>query len=710
MPRLRTLCLGATAVFMIAAATGATAALPDSNPFAKESTLPYQAPPFDRIKDSDYQPAFEEGMRQQIAEMDAIASNSEPATFQNTIAAMEKSGRMLDRVSLAFSGVVGANTNDALDSVQTAVAPKLAAHADAIFLNPKLFARVKAVYDARDAAHLDPESAQVLKLYYNQFVHAGALLSDADKDKLKELNKRDATLETSFQQKLVAAAKAGGLVVDSKADLAGMSDQEIAAAAEAAKARKLDGKFIIPLQNTTQQPALQDLANREVREKLFNNSWTRTEKGDANDTRDIISELAQIRAQKAKLLGYPNYAAYVLYDQMANTPEKALDFMSQLVGPLRDKSAAEAKEIQAAIDASGEHFDLKPWDWERYSEKVRKAKYDVDDSQVKPYFELNNVLENGVFYAAHQLYGIAFKERKDIPVYQPDVRVFEVFDKDGSQLGLAYFDYFKRDNKQGGAWMSNFMEQSRLVGTKPVIYNVANFTKPAPGQPALLSFDDVTTMFHEFGHGLHGLFANATYPLISGTNTARDWVEFPSQFNEHWALYPDVLKHYAKDYRTGKPMPQALVDKLKKAAKFNQGYALGEVVAAAELDMQWHTLSPDAPKQDADTFEAEALKAAHVDFPYVPPRYRSSYFLHIWANGYAAGYYAYLWTEMLDDDAFAWFKAHGGLTRENGQRFRDMILSRGHSEDYGPMFRAFYGKDPDIAPMLVHRGLAAGED
>jgi peptidyl-dipeptidase Dcp len=695
---------------MIAAATGATAALPDSNPFAKESTLPYQAPPFDRIKDSDYQPAFEEGMRQQIAEMDAIASNSEPATFQNTIAAMEKSGRMLDRVSLAFSGVVGANTNDALDSVQTAVAPKLAAHADAIFLNPKLFARVKAVYDARDAAHLDPESAQVLKLYYNQFVHAGALLSDADKDKLKELNKRDATLETSFQQKLVAAAKAGGLVVDSKADLAGMSDQEIAAAAEAAKARKLDGKFIIPLQNTTQQPALQDLANREVREKLFNNSWTRTEKGDANDTRDIISELAQIRAQKAKLLGYPNYAAYVLYDQMANTPEKALDFMSQLVGPLRDKSAAEAKEIQAAIDASGEHFDLKPWDWERYSEKVRKAKYDVDDSQVKPYFELNNVLENGVFYAAHQLYGIAFKERKDIPVYQPDVRVFEVFDKDGSQLGLAYFDYFKRDNKQGGAWMSNFMEQSRLVGTKPVIYNVANFTKPAPGQPALLSFDDVTTMFHEFGHGLHGLFANATYPLISGTNTARDWVEFPSQFNEHWALYPDVLKHYAKDYRTGKPMPQALVDKLKKAAKFNQGYALGEVVAAAELDMQWHTLSPDAPKQDADTFEAEALKAAHVDFPYVPPRYRSSYFLHIWANGYAAGYYAYLWTEMLDDDAFAWFKAHGGLTRENGQRFRDMILSRGHSEDYGPMFRAFYGKDPDIAPMLVHRGLAAGED
>ena len=710
MSRLRTLCLGATAFLVIAAAPAAQAALPASNPFAQPSTLPYQAPPFDRIKDSDYQPAFEEGMRQQIAEMDAIANSPAAPTFENTIAAMEKSGRLLDRVSQTFSGVVGANTNDALDKVQTEEAPKLAAHQDAIFLNPKLFARVKAVYDARASLHLDPESAQVLKLYYMQFVHSGALLSEADKDKLKELNKRDATLETAFQQKLVAAAKAGGLVVDNKADLAGMSDQEIAAAAEAAKARKLDGKFVIPLQNTTQQPALQDLANRDTREKLFHNSWTRTEKGDANDTRAIISELAQLRAQKAKLLGYPNYAAYVLYDQMANTPDKVLNFMGQLVGPLAAKSAAEAKENQAAIEASGEHFKLQPWDWERYSEKVRKAKYDVDDSQVKPYFELNNVLENGVFYAANKLYGITFKERKDIPVYQPDVRVFEVFDKDGSQLGLAYFDYFKRDNKSGGAWMSNFMEQSKINGTKPVIYNVANFTKPAPGQPALLSFDDVTTMFHEFGHGLHGLFANSTYPFISGTSVARDFVEFPSQFNEHWASYPEVLKHFAKDYRTGKPMPQELIDKLKKAAKFNQGYALGEVVAAAELDMQWHMISPDAPKQDADTFEAEALKAAHVDFPYVPPRYRSTYFLHIWANGYAAGYYAYLWTEMLDDDAFAWFKAHGGLTRENGQRFRDMILSRGHSLDYGPMFRAFYGKDPDIQPMLVHRGLAQGED
>jgi peptidyl-dipeptidase Dcp len=709
MFRFHSLCVGMAATLTLAAAEPAPAALPASNPFAQPSALPHQAPPFDKIKDKDYQPALEEGMRQQIAEIQAIANNPAPPTFENTIVPMEKSGRLLDRVQLAFLGVVQANTNDTLDKVQTAESPKLAAHQDTIFLNPKLFGRVKAIYRSPGAAKLDAESRQLLKIYYMQFVHAGALLSDPDKEKLRELNKRDATLQTSFQQKLVAAAKAGALVIDNKADLAGLTPQEIAAAGQAAKARKLSGKFVIPLQNTTQQPALTSLTNRAVRQKLFESSWTRAEKGDANDTRAIISELAQIRAEKAKLLGYPNYAAYVLYDQMANTPKAALDFMNHLVGPVAAKSKEEAKDVQAAVDKSGERFQVKPWDWEHYSDQVRKAKFDVDENAVKPYFELNNVLQNGVFYAANRLYGITFKERKDIPVYQPDVRVFEVLDKDGSELGLAYFDYFKRDNKSGGAWMSNFVTQSKVNGTKPVIYNVANFTKPAPGQPALLTFDDVTTMFHEFGHGLHGLFANQTYPTISGTSVARDFVEFPSQFNEHWALYPDVLKHYALD-RTGKPMPQALVDKLKKAAKFNEGYKLGEVVAAAELDMQWHMLGADAPKENGDTFETQALKAAHVDFEYVPPRYRSSYFLHIWANGYAAGYYAYLWTEMLDDDAFAWFKAHGGLTRENGQRFRDMILSRGHTMDYGPMFRAFYGKDPDIQPMLEHRGLAPGGD
>jgi peptidyl-dipeptidase Dcp len=494
-------------------------------------------------------------------------------------------------------------------------------------------------------------------------------------------------------------------VVDNKDDLAGLSDGEIAAAAQAADDRGLKGKWVLPLQNTTQQPALAELTNRDVREKLFNASWTRTEKGDANDTRATIAQIAQLRAQKAQLLGYPNYAAYVLYDQMAKTPEAVRNFIAQLVPPTAAKIADESKQIQAMIDSSGPHFDLKPWDWEMYSDKVRKAKYDLDDNELKPYFELNKVLQDGVFYAANQLYGITFKERHDLPVYQPDVRVFTVYDKDGSVLGIMYFDYFKRDNKSGGAWMSNFVQQSYLLGTKPVIYNVANFTKAALGQPQLITFDDVTTMFHEFGHALHGLFASQKYETLSGTNTARDWVEFPSQFNEHWALYPAVLKHYAVNYKTGAPIPQALVDKIKASQTWGQGYDLGELLAASDLDMEWHSLPASAPKQDVDAFEAKALADTHTDFPNVPTRYRSSYFLHIWANGYAAGYYAYQWTVMLDDDAYSWFLHNGGLTRANGQRFRDMILSKGHTEDYGTMFRAFYGRDPDTQPMLEDRGL-----
>jgi peptidyl-dipeptidase Dcp len=693
--------LAGISVLALAAPAYAAAA----GPFDAVSTLPYQAPRFDIIKDADYQPAFAEGMRQQLAEMDTIAGNTAEPSFENTIAAMERSGRLLERVNNTFFGVVQANTNPTLDKVQTAVAPKLAAHADAIFLNAKLFARVKALYDRRASLKLDSEALQVLTLYYRQFVHAGANLIPKDKEQLKAINKRDATLEASFQQKLVAAAKKGGLVVDSKDQLKGLSEAEIAAAAEAAKSRGLKGKYVIPLQNTTQQPLLTSLQDRAVREKLFQQSWMRAERGDANDTRAIIVELASLRAQKAKLLGYPNYAAYVLYDQMAQTPEAVEKFIGQLVPATRAKAAEEARLIQAAIDKDGPHFDLKPWDWQRYAEKVRKDRYDLDEAALKPYFELNKVLNDGVFYAANRLYGITFKQRKDIPVYHPDVMVYEVFEQDGKPLGLMYFDYFKRDNKTGGAWMSNFVNQSRLNGTRPVIYNVGNLPKPAAGQPALISFDDVTTMFHEFGHALHGLFANQTYPLVSGTNVARDFVEFPSQFNEHWALYPEVLKHYAVHYKTGAPIPQSLVDRIRQSDKWGQGYALGELLAASQLDMQWHMLPPGSPKQDVDQFEIEALKKTGTDFPNVPTRYRSSYFLHIWANGYASGYYAYQWTVMLDDDAYAWFTAHGGLTRANGQRFRDMILSRGHTMDYGPMFKAFYGKDPDIGPMLEHRGL-----
>ena len=702
-------CMTAAAVAVGAPQAASSQAPKRANPFGAPSNLPFQAPRFDLIKDSDYQPAFEQGMTEQRAEVERIANNRAAPTFDNTIVAMERSGRMLERVNLAFSGVVGANTNPTLDKVQEVESPRLSQHQDAIYLNPKLFARVQAVYDRR-AALTGPEQRQLVEVVYRQFVHAGAKLSPADKDKLRALNTQLSSLETSFQQKLVAAAKAGALVVDSPDKLPGLDEGGIAAAAQRAKERGLSGKWVLPLQNTTQQPALSSLSNRATRQALFEQSWTRTEKGDANDTRPVLEQIAQLRAQKAALFGFPTWADYVLSDQMAKTPAAVQRFIAQLAPATAAQEKREAAELQQAIRAGGESFDLKPWDWQRYSDRVRKAKYDLDESEVRPYFELDRVLQDGVFYAANRLYGISFRERKDIPVYQSDVRVFTVYDKDGSELGLMYFDYFKRDNKNGGAWMSNFVNQSKLFGTKPVVYNVANFTKPAPGQPALLSFDDVTTMFHEFGHALHGLFASQMYPTLSGTNVARDFVEFPSQFNEHWALEPSVLTHYAHNYKTGETIPQPLVDKIKRAAKFGQGYALGELIAAAQLDLAWHALPASAPKQQTDAFEAAALAKTGLDVDDVPPRYRSSYFLHIWANGYSAGYYAYLWTQMLENDAYSWFRTHGGMTRANGERFRALILSRGHTMDYGPMFRAFYGKDPDIGPMLRHRGLEPGDE
>ena len=687
-----------------AAAKGA-AALPASNPFAHESTLPFQAPPFDKIKDADYQPAMEAGMAEQRAEMEKIADNKDAPTFENTIVAMEKTGSLLQRVGQVFGAVSGANTNPTLQKVQETEAPKLAALQDSIFLNPKLFARVEAVYNQRATLKLDPESLRLVEYDYKAFVHAGAKLSEADKAKLKKLNGEESTLSAQFVNKLLAAAKAGALVVDDKARLAGASDADIAAAAQAAKERKLDGKWVIPLQNTTQQPALQTLTDRSTREKLFQAGWTRAEKGDANDTRDTIARIAQIRAQKAKLLGFDSYAAWTLEDQMAKTPVTALKFMDDLVPAATGKARAEAADIQAQIEKDGEKFKLEPWDWQLYAEQVRKAKYDLDEEQIKPYFELDNVLKNGVFYAANQLYGLTFTERKDLPVWQPDVRVFNVIDKDGKQIGLFYCDYFKRDNKSGGAWMSNMVGQSKLLGTQPVIYNVANFTKPAPGQPALLSFDDVVTMFHEFGHALHGFFADEEYPSLSGTSTARDFVEFPSQFNEYWASNPKVFANYAKHYKTGEPMPAALVEKIKKARTFNKGYDMTELLSAALLDMSWHTLPADAPKQEVDAFEAQALRKNHTDLSYVPPRYRSSYFLHIWGNGYAAGYYAYLWTQMLADDAFSWFEENGGMTRANGDRFRAMVLSRGNTQDLASMYKAWRGRAPTVDAMLIHRGL-----
>jgi len=679
--------------------------LSSENPFFTQSNLPFQAPPFDKIKDSDYKPAIEAGMEQQLTEIKKIVNNSEEPSFENTLVEMEKSGQLLNRVMMVFNGVASANTDSVLQKIQEEEAPKLAAHRDAIYLNTRLFERVNEIYENREKLKLDNESEKLIEYYYKQFVHAGANLPDEDKDKLKKLNEEEATLSAQFSNKLLAGTKAGALIVNDKSELDGLSQSEITGAKEAAEARELAGKWLIPLQNTTQQPALSFLNNRSIREKFFKNSWNRTEKNDDNDTRSIIERLAKIRSEKAKLLGFANYAGWKLENQMAKTPGAVETFLKKLVPATLANEHKEAKEIQAFIKKSGEDFKLQPWDWNYYAGKLRKERLNIDESQIKPYFVLENVLQKGIFYAANKLYGITFKEVHNIPVYQKDVRVFEVYDKDGTKLALFYADYYKRDNKGGGAWMDNFVQQSGLLGTKPVIYNVTNFTKPAPGEPALLSFDDVTTMFHEFGHALHGIFADQQYPSLSGTNVARDFVEFPSQFNEHWATFPEVLKNYALNYKTGKPIPQELVDKIKKAATFNGGYDFTELLEAANLDMAWHTLPADMPLQKSDEFEKESLKKLNLSIPEVPPRYRSSYFSHIWGGGYAAGYYAYLWSEMLDDDAFYWFQHNGGLTSENGDRFRNMILSRGATEDYTKMFNDFTGHDPSIEPMLKDRGL-----
>ena len=681
-----------------------TAAFGPDNPFYAASTLPYQAPPFDRIKDTDYQPALEAGIAEHLKEVDAIANNPASPTFENTLVALEKSGQLYIRVQMVFNGVTQANSNDTLEKVQEIEAPKMQAHDDAIFLNEKLFARIAAVHAQMDTLGLDAESKRLLDVYYKEFVHQGANLSATDKAKLRKLNEEESTLMNSFRAKLLAATKEGSYSTTDKAALAGLSDAQVAAAAQAAKDRKVDG-YVLLMQNTTQQPILSSLENRATRQAVFEDSWNRTERGGPNDTRETIARLAKVRAEKGKLLGHENFAAWNLEDQMAKTPDAAVTFMDALVPAATAKAAEEAKDIQALIDRQKGGFQVQPWDWEFYSDQVRKAKFDLNEDEEKPYFEINNVLENGVFYAANQLYGLTFKERKDIPVYNPDMRVFEVMDTNGKPLALWYCDYFKRDNKSGGAWMDVFMNQSKLLGTLPVVYNVANFPKPAAGQPALISFTDVTTMFHEFGHALHGMLSNSEYPLLSGTDVPRDFVEFPSQFNEHWSSYPAVFNHYAKHYKTGEPIPAELAAKIRAAETFNQGYLLTEILGAAELDMQWHTLPATAGAQKPDEFEKAALEQKHLWLTTVPPRYRSTYFQHIWSGGYSAGYYAYLWSEMLDDDAYQWFEENGGLTRANGDRFRAMVLSKGNTEDLGKMYAAWRGREPNTKAMQKDRGL-----
>jgi peptidyl-dipeptidase Dcp len=698
------LALGACAGAPPKTQTAAAAKPAEVNPFFSASTLPFEAPPFDKIKDADYQPAIDEGMKRQIAEVEKIANNPDAPTLDNTIVAMERTGSLLTRVNKVFFALSQSNTNDTLQRVQKEEAPKLAAHRDAIFLDAKLFARVKALHAQRDSLGLDAESKRLVERYYRNFVRAGAELSATDQATLRELNKELSSLSTTFRSKLLAATKAGALEFDNADALAGMSDADIAAAAEAAKARKLEGKWLIALQNTTQQPAQETLTDRATREKLFKASISRAEHADDNDTRTTIARIAELRAQRAKLFGVKTYADYVLEDQMAKTPARAIKLMTDMVPAAVRKAKGEAASMQKLADK--DHVKLEPWDWQFYSEQVKKTTYKLDESEIKQYFEIDNVLQNGVFFAANKLYGITFKERHDIPVYQPDVRVFEVFDQDGTSMALFYADYFKRDNKAGGAWMSTFVDQSGLLGTKPVAFNVCNFTKPAPGQPALISRDDVITMFHEFGHALHGMFSNVKYPLLTGTSVPRDFVEFPSQFNEHWADEPTVFANYAKHYKTGEPMPAALIAKIKAAGTYGQGFATTEYLGAALLDMAWHTLPESMTRRDdVGAFERAALKRYHVDYALVPPRYRSSYFNHIWGSGYAAGYYAYLWTAVLRDDAFYWFKEHGGMTRENGQRFRDMVLSRGNSEETDAAYRAFRGRDPSVEPLLIERGL-----
>lgn len=675
-----------------------------SNPFFAASTLPWSAPPFDRISDTHYMPAFVAGMAQQRAEMEALVTDPAPAAFENTLVALEKSGDLLNRVANAFYAVAGAHTNPELQQMQQDVAPLLSAHGDAINLDARLFARVRKVYDERASLQLDPESLRLLEITYDGFVKSGALLSEPNKETLKTLNSEQATLQAKFQNCVLAAMKQGGLHVPTREALDGLTEAEIEAAADAAKSRNLEG-FYLSLQNTTQQPLLASLTDRETRQALWEASLTRAEQGNDHDTRDMIARLAQLRARRAALLGFDSYAAWKLSDQMARTPAAAVKFLDNLVPAALAGAEREAAAMQALLAAQGADFQLAPYDWAFYAEQVRKQQYDLSEDEVKPYFELNRVFEGGVLFAATELYGITFSRRTDLPTWHPDVIVYEVSNGDGSHLALLYCDFYRRDSKRGGAWMNSLVQQSRLLGLAPIVCNVCNYTKPAEGEPALLDSDEVQTLFHEFGHALHGLFSQAVYPSLSGTSVPRDFVEFPSQFNEHWASDPAVFASYARHWQTGEAMPDGLRAKLKATKNFNGGHALTEVLAAAELDLQWHTLSGDADLQDTSAFEDASLKRAGVSVPLVPPRYRSTYFSHSFGGGYAAGYYAYLWAEMLDSDAYDWFQSNGGLTRANGDRLRDMVLSRGNTSDPAELYRAWAGRDPVIGPMLQMRGI-----
>jgi len=695
---------GIVAVANVAAAEPASL-LPASNPFAKASTLPFNYPPFDQIKNEDYKPAFEEGMRQQMVEIEAIANNPKPATFDNTIIAMEKSGQLLNRVSSIFGNLSGANTNDTFEALDRELSPKLAAHSDAIRLNAKLYARIKSLYDKRDKLHLDAESKYLLERYHTDFVRAGAKLSAADKEKLKAYNGELAKLSTTFSQNVLKEANASALVADSREELAGMSDKAIDAAAAKAKEKGMDGKFVIPVVNTTGQANLAVLTKRDEREKLMAASLARGSRGGDFDNREVVLKITKLRAEKAALLGYPNYAAYALEDQTAHDTDAVNKLLAEFAKPAVANAKKEAAEIQKVIDSENGGFQMDASDWSFYSDKVRTQRFAFDQNQLRPYFELNNVLVNGVFFAANKVYGLTFKERHDLPVYNPDVRVFDVFDRDGKQLAIFIGDYYARSNKRGGAWMNAYVGQNSLMGTHPVVANHLNIPKPNNGEPTLLTYDELRTMFHEFGHALHGMFSDVKYPRFSGTRVPRDFVEFPSQVNEMWSVWPEVLANYAKHYQTGEPMPQALLDKVQASRKFNEGFRTTEYLEASILDQKWHQLGVSQIPTDVLAFEANALKEAGVDFAPVPPRYRTTYFSHVFSGGYSAGYYGYLWAEKLDADTVEWFKENGGMLRKNGDWFRAKLLSKGGTMDAMQMYRNFRGRDAQIQPLLERRGL-----
>ena len=687
--------------------TAMTTSTTESNPFFSESPLYMYYPQFDIIENSHYVPAFERGMEEQLAEIAAITGQSDLPTLDNTLIPLERSGQTLDRVAQVFFSLASANTNDEIEAIRSEMAPKLSAHRDQILLDGKLFARIQSIYDQRDSLELDPESYRLIEESYKDFVRAGAQLSDAEKDKLKAINSELASLQTSFSQNVLNEVNASAVVVETREELAGLPDSMIDAAAEAAKEADMEGKYLIALLNTSQQPPLASLENRALRQRIMEASLARGSHGGEFDNREILTRVAKLRAERAQLMGYENHAAYGLDNQTARTAEAVNERLASLTPPAVANAKREAADMQAIIDAEGGDFELAAWDWDFYAEKVRKQRYDFDASQLRPYFELNNVLHKGVFYAAEQIYGLTFKERHDLPVYHEDVRVFEVFEADGSTLALFIFDPFARPSKRGGAWMNSYVDQSLLMDRKPVVANHLNITKPiSDDEPVLMTWDEVTTAFHEFGHGLHGMFSNVKYPSFSGTSVPRDFVEFPSQVNEMWADWPEVLKNYAVHYETGEAMPQELLDKVLATQKFNQGYATTEYLAASLLDQSWHQMKPEEVP-DADgllEFEAKALADAGVALDMVPPRYRSTYFSHI-IGGYSAGYYAYIWAEVLDADAVEWFKSNGGMTRENGDYLRQAVLSRGGAEDAMTLYRNFRGGEPDIAPLLERRGL-----